>query len=245
MNKLFLLAFLSLSTTAAFASPLCGLGEVRAFSKSVNPDDEIWTKADGRNLYIVGNEALYSLIGDAYGGDRVSNFNIPKVDDLEINGKKFPYYVCTQGQYPSGRTGVVSYITQYPNSSSYDMIERDGFVNMETSTLFPYAEHVAYAALMPDIFFDSFKNILVPQAVLPEVVKNGPAKLRNYMNVDGDFAVTDLYDCTQGGIYLTLSTRAVEPGSNYKEVVSDKSLGEVFKNGVKLDAKVRAMQCGY
>jgi hypothetical protein len=245
MNKLFLLALLSLATTTAFATPGCGLGEVRAFSKSVNPDDEMWVKADGRNLPIVDNQALFSLIGGVYGGDQMTNFNLPKVDDLELNGKKYPYYVCTQGEYPAGRVGAVSYIIQYPNSSSYDIVEDFGFVNMGASVMLPYSEHAAYAALMPYEFFDQDKNILVPQAVLSEVVKNGPAKLRNYMSVDGDFVIDDLFDCEQGGIYFTLSTRAVEAGSNYKEIISDRAVGEIFKDGVKLDARVRVMQCGF
>lgn len=36
-----------------------------------------WALCDGRTLPISGNEPLYSLIGKTYGGDGVTNFNLP------------------------------------------------------------------------------------------------------------------------------------------------------------------------
>lgn len=51
------------------------LGEIRLFGGNYAPDG--WTFCAGQYLTIAGNEALYSLIGTAYGGDGRVNFALP------------------------------------------------------------------------------------------------------------------------------------------------------------------------
>jgi microcystin-dependent protein len=71
------------------------LGEIRAFAGNYAPED--WALCNGATLPINGNEALYSLLGVTYGGDGVTNFNLP---DLRV---KLPVGAGTIT--PQGGTG--------------------------------------------------------------------------------------------------------------------------------------------
>lgn len=50
------------------------IGEIRLFAGNYAPEG--WHLCDGSSLPISGNEALYSLLGNLYGGDQAS-FNLP------------------------------------------------------------------------------------------------------------------------------------------------------------------------
>lgn len=51
------------------------LGEIRLFAGNYAPYN--WHMCDGALLTVAGNEALFTLIGTTYGGDGVSNFQLP------------------------------------------------------------------------------------------------------------------------------------------------------------------------
>lgn len=51
------------------------ISELRIFSFPFAPRG--WTSCDGRLLPIAKNQALFSLLGTAYGGDGVTNFALP------------------------------------------------------------------------------------------------------------------------------------------------------------------------
>lgn len=51
------------------------LGEIRMFAGNYAPAG--WALCNGQTLSISGNEALYSLLGTTYGGDGITNFNLP------------------------------------------------------------------------------------------------------------------------------------------------------------------------
>ena len=53
---------------------------------------------DGRQLPITQYQALFSLIGNRYGGDGRNNFNLPKMTASDPNMR---YYICVNGYYPS------------------------------------------------------------------------------------------------------------------------------------------------
>lgn len=70
------------------------LGEIRNFaSASTTPPG--WTPCDGRSLPVNQNMALYSLIGNTYGGTPQSTFNLP-----DLRGR----VVVGVGQAASGTT---------------------------------------------------------------------------------------------------------------------------------------------
>jgi microcystin-dependent protein len=51
------------------------LGEIRMFAGNFAPAG--WMFCEGQLLPISGNQALYALLGNRYGGDRVSTFALP------------------------------------------------------------------------------------------------------------------------------------------------------------------------
>lgn len=51
------------------------LGQIRIFAGNYAPDG--WSLCDGSTLPIIGNEALYSLLGTVYGGNGSTNFKLP------------------------------------------------------------------------------------------------------------------------------------------------------------------------
>lgn len=53
----------------------CYVGEIRTMATSVIPEG--WHDCDGTLLPIIGNEALYALLGTLYGGDGRANFALP------------------------------------------------------------------------------------------------------------------------------------------------------------------------
>eukprot|EP00162_Nutomonas_longa_P018276 comp25597_c0_seq1/m.61616 comp25597_c0_seq1/g.61616 ORF comp25597_c0_seq1/g.61616 comp25597_c0_seq1/m.61616 type:complete len:186 (-) comp25597_c0_seq1:465-1022(-) len=53
----------------------CFLGEVRMFAGNYNPED--WILCNGQSLAVSQYQALFSLMGTAYGGDGVNTFNAP------------------------------------------------------------------------------------------------------------------------------------------------------------------------
>lgn len=55
-----------------------------------------WLFCDGSELQIMQNEALFSLLGNRFGGDGVHTFNLPKIPDL--GGLKA--IICAEGIYP-------------------------------------------------------------------------------------------------------------------------------------------------
>jgi hypothetical protein len=59
--------------------------------------------ADGREMSISGNLALFSLLSNRYGGDGVSTFRIPDLRHLapkSTNGAPVHYVICIEGYYP-------------------------------------------------------------------------------------------------------------------------------------------------
>ena len=55
--------------------------------------------AMGQLLPVNENQALYSLLGTMYGGDGVTNFQLPDLSSTAPNG--LTYSICTMGSYPS------------------------------------------------------------------------------------------------------------------------------------------------
>lgn len=56
--------------------------------------------ADGRLLSIGQNAALFSLLGNRYGGDGMSTFALPDLRSATPNG--MTYSICNPGVFPSG-----------------------------------------------------------------------------------------------------------------------------------------------
>jgi microcystin-dependent protein len=76
------------------------LGEICTFGYNFCPQG--FLQADGRVLQINGNQALYSLYGNRFGGDGVSNFGLPAISSAVDAGGKGHLITCVavNGIYP-------------------------------------------------------------------------------------------------------------------------------------------------
>ncbi|WP_186327885.1 InlB B-repeat-containing protein [Paenibacillus xylanexedens] len=80
---------------AAAAEPY--LGEIRLFPYSAVPTG--WMPARGQTLSLSQNTALYSLLGNKYGGDGKSTFALPDLTHTAPEG--MGYYISMIGTFPS------------------------------------------------------------------------------------------------------------------------------------------------
>jgi len=75
MKKMaFLLVILLKLTTTSFSQDAL-LGEIKLFAGNFAPLG--WMYCNGQTLKINENQALYSLLGNSYGGDGIKTFQIP------------------------------------------------------------------------------------------------------------------------------------------------------------------------
>ncbi len=75
----------------------CTLG---AITLSASPTRAIGgLPCNGQLLAIATNTALFSLIGNTFGGDGTTNFALPNLAAAAPNG--LTYTICHQGIYPS------------------------------------------------------------------------------------------------------------------------------------------------
>ncbi|MGS0763920.1 phage tail protein [Syntrophomonas curvata] len=74
------------------------LGQIVLFPYTFTPLG--WMKCDGATLNIQQNTALFSLIGNKFGGNGTTTFCIPNLLGAEpISGMN--YYICISGIYPT------------------------------------------------------------------------------------------------------------------------------------------------
>jgi microcystin-dependent protein len=71
------------------------LGEILLVAFGYAPKD--WYKCEGQIMAISENDALFTLLGTAYGGDGVSTFRLPTM--TAPTGMN--YIICAVGIFPS------------------------------------------------------------------------------------------------------------------------------------------------
>lgn len=75
------------------------LGDVRAMSFAFAPRG--WAECRGQVLAISQNQALFSLLGNRYGGDGKTTFCVPALPPVPAqNGAAMNFYISLQGMYP-------------------------------------------------------------------------------------------------------------------------------------------------
>ena len=75
------------------------LGDVRAMSFDGTPAG--WAPCKGQLLPIAQNQALFALIGTAFGGDGKTDFAVPSIAPVPAqNGAALNYCICVQGGPP-------------------------------------------------------------------------------------------------------------------------------------------------
>ena len=73
------------------------IGEVVMFAGSYEPHG--WMVCDGRRLMKDDNVALYSVLGNTYGGTEDDDFYY--LPSLQSETKGVKYIICAKGIYPS------------------------------------------------------------------------------------------------------------------------------------------------
>ena len=71
------------------------LCEIRVFAGGFEPKG--WKFCDGSMLSIAQNSALFSLLGNRFGGDGRTNFALP---NLVHPNQDLKYVICIIGMYP-------------------------------------------------------------------------------------------------------------------------------------------------
>lgn len=74
------------------------LGEIRLFSMPWNPQD--WLLCDGSLLQVSQNQALYSLLGTAFGGNGQTTFALP-----DLRGRTLTGVSTSDASYQRGKAG--------------------------------------------------------------------------------------------------------------------------------------------
>lgn len=76
------------------------LGDIQLFAFDFAPS--YWMTCEGQILNIAQNQALYSLIGDKFGGNGTTTFGLPDLRNaLPMQGMGMHYCIAIQGVYPS------------------------------------------------------------------------------------------------------------------------------------------------
>lgn len=83
------------SLAAPGAGALCTVGQIMLTAGVVANG----IPATGQLLPVAGNGPLFTLLGNAYGGDGVTTFGIPDLRSVAPNG--LTYTICTLGVFPS------------------------------------------------------------------------------------------------------------------------------------------------
>lgn len=94
------------------------IGEIRMFGGAFAPVG--WALCAGQTLPIVGNEALYNLIGTTYGGDGQTSFVLPDLRSrIPLGAGRNPQTGTTFVQGQAGGTETVTLIPQQLPSHSH------------------------------------------------------------------------------------------------------------------------------
>ncbi|MBP1638429.1 MAG: Microcystin-dependent protein [Bacteroidetes bacterium] len=64
----------------------CYVGEIRLFASDQIPSSDGWALCNGQQLQVRSNMALFSLIGNKFGGDGQETFNLPTLNGRVIIG---------------------------------------------------------------------------------------------------------------------------------------------------------------
>ena len=74
------------------------LGEVRAMPYEYVPQG--WAPCSGQLMQPSSNPALFSLLGDNYGGDGTTSFALPNIPPLQGKEGTLQYFIAITGVFP-------------------------------------------------------------------------------------------------------------------------------------------------
>jgi microcystin-dependent protein len=75
------------------------LGQIWKFGFFFAPYN--WLECAGQTLQINQYQSLFTLLGNKYGGDGITTFNLPDMRDASLFACGMKYYISTDGVWPS------------------------------------------------------------------------------------------------------------------------------------------------
>lgn len=99
MKTLILTLLISFSSIS-FAGADCYVGEVSYFPYYFTPEG--FLEANGAEMYVTAAPALFSLIGNKFGGISNYTFKLPNIPPIKtVEGVEIKAYICMKGYYPT------------------------------------------------------------------------------------------------------------------------------------------------
>jgi len=141
----------------------CFIGEIRAFPYSFTPLD--WLPCDGRIVSVAQYQALYSLIGNTYGGTQNQTFGLP-----DLRGRA----VIGQGQGP----GLTNYV--YGSHQGAETVTLNGNQTPNHSHTLSTAFNGLAAAAIPDYTPAPIANVSWPSRYYNVATPATPLALEPY-----------------------------------------------------------------
>ncbi|MFV5689162.1 phage tail protein [Flavobacterium sp. ZT3R25] len=76
------------------------IGTIKMFAGTFAPKD--WAFCDGKLMSIQENTAMYSILGNQYGGDGITTFAVPNLEkEKSSQGEGINHIICMYGIFPS------------------------------------------------------------------------------------------------------------------------------------------------
>lgn len=73
-------------------------GELRLFATGYEPRG--WRRCDGSSMSIAEHPAMFSLLGDRFGGDMRTEFQLPDIEPIAAPTEEVGWYIAIEGTYP-------------------------------------------------------------------------------------------------------------------------------------------------
>jgi microcystin-dependent protein len=183
--------------SAAPASGNSALGQICLMAFPYDPMD--WVPCDGRILNINQNSALFALISNKFGGDGVTTFAIPKLNNPDVYVK---YYMSITGVYPTvGGLGVDTLINQI-ELFPYNFVP-DGWARCEGQSL-NTNQYAALFSLLGYTYGGSGSSFNLPnlKGTEPNANLHYCISLMGFYPSDGDYSSGGMVDNLMGSINL-------------------------------------------
>lgn len=144
----------------------------------------IWLECDGQSLDTGSNSALFSLLGDSYGGDDGPTFNLPNIlpETALDGGPSVDYLIAAKGVY-SGSYPYYGFIGQIQYNSQF--FNPPGWVDCNGSTLLITQFSKLFNVLGPQYGGNGISTFALPE--LPYLQAQNGDSLRPIICVDGLF----------------------------------------------------------
>jgi microcystin-dependent protein len=75
------------------------IGNIMCFAFNFTPSN--WMECNGQTLNITNYQALYTLIGNTFGGNGSTTFCLPNLNGASRHNGFMKFYIATSGLYPS------------------------------------------------------------------------------------------------------------------------------------------------